>query len=151
MRRVHNQPPLPGTASFRNEAYSDNVYRADKKGGSQGVRDSPEQKYPGENFLRNTTVQRGGLHFVGPAWRRWGGFNCKTSPLEIRDEILTEGRVGLIGETAVGVGNSGAAGDPVGQDYSLRFGKGEDRRHTLTKKLQQGGGEEAGCEREKQK
>lgn len=30
------------------------------------------------------------------------------------------------------------------QHYDLRFGKGEDGRHTLTKKFEQGGGEETG-------
>ena len=31
-----------------------------------------------------------------------------------------------------------------------RIGKGKDRQHTLTKKLEQGGSEETGSEREKQ-
>ena len=61
-----------------------------------------------------------------------------------------EGGEGLIGENAAGVGNSGATSGPVGQDYGLRFGKGKDRQHTLTKELEQGGSEETGSEREKQ-
>ena len=38
--------------------------------------------------------------------------NCEAS-LETREEIQMEGRGGVIGETAAGVGSSGAVGGPV--------------------------------------
>ena len=48
--------------------------------------------------------------------------NCEVS-LETREETLTEGGRGVNCET--GIGSSGAVGGPVGDELSMRFGKGE--------------------------